>query len=262
MTTLKIIYRTINELKKHKNNARTHSSVQILQIVNSINEFGWTNPILIDEHDIIIAGHGRLEAAETLKLNEVPCILLSGLTETQKRAYLIADNQLALNAGWDIELLQSEIEALKLENFDIDLLGFNDEEFQSMLDSASKLEANENNSLDENPYTKNVSTPLYEPSGAKPEYTDMYKTDKLNQLLSKINNSKVDLKAKEFLITAAYRHVQFNYEEIANFYAHSNKEMQELMEDSALIIIDFNKSIEQGYLNLSAEVDGYYAQEN
>ena len=84
MTALKIIYRSVNELKKHKNNARTHSEVQIAQIVNSIEEFGWTNPILIDENDIIIAGHGRLEAAETLDLNELPCIVLSGLTDSQK----------------------------------------------------------------------------------------------------------------------------------------------------------------------------------
>lgn len=129
MTTLKIIYRPINELKRHKNNARTHPQSQIEQIINSVNEFGWTNPILIDEGDIIIAGHGRLESAEILGLNEVPCIVLSGLTDAQKRAYRIADNQLPLNAGWDIELLQSEIEALKLENFDIDLLGFNSDEF-------------------------------------------------------------------------------------------------------------------------------------
>lgn len=127
MTTLNIVYRQTNELKRHNNNARTHSPAQIAQIKNSIIEFGWTNPILIDEYDIIIAGHGRLDAADELDLSTVPCIVLSGLTETQKRAYLIADNQLALNAGWDIELLQSEIEALKLENFDIDLLGFGDE---------------------------------------------------------------------------------------------------------------------------------------
>lgn len=261
MTTLKIIYRPINELKKHKNNARTHSPTQIAQIKNSIIEFGWTNPILIDEYDIIIAGHGRFDAADELDLSTVPCIVLSGLTETQKRAYLIADNQLALNAGWDIELLQSEIEALKLENFDIDLLGFNDDEFQNMLDT-SKLEIAENNSIDDNPYTKKINTPLYEPNGNKPEYADMYKTEKLNQLLSRINDSKVDSKAKEFLTIAAYRHVQFNYEEIANFYAHSDAELQELIEDSALVIVDFNKSIEQGYLKLSDEVDGYYAQEN
>lgn len=141
MTTLKIIYRRINELKQHENNARTHSTEQIEQIVNSINEFGWTNPILIDEYDVIIAGHGRLEAAIKLGIEDVPCIILSGLSETQKRAYLIADNQLALNAGWNLDILQSEIEALKLDNFDIDLLGFN----QSDLDKIFPNEVSEIN---------------------------------------------------------------------------------------------------------------------
>lgn len=262
MTTLQIIYRKVNELKKHKNNARTHSQAQIYQIINSINEFGWTNPILIDEHDIIIAGHGRLEAAEILELDVVPCITLCGLTDAQKRAYLIADNQLALNAGWDIELLQSEIEALKLDDFDIDLLGFNDEDFKKIDDDISNLNLSNNNQFDDNPYTKNISTLLYEPAGEKPDYVDMYKTDKFNQLLSDISNSNIDAKAKEFLTVAAYRHVQFNYEEIANFYAHSDKKIQELMEDSALVIIDFNKAIENGYLKLNDEVNQFYEEEH
>lgn len=132
MNKLHIIYKKTADLTSHPKNARTHSQEQIEQIINSINEFGWTNPILIDEHNIIIAGHGRLEAAEILELDEVPCIALSGLTDAQKRAYRIADNQLPLNAGWDIELLQSEIEALKLENFDIDLLGFTGDEFNKI----------------------------------------------------------------------------------------------------------------------------------
>lgn len=261
MTTLEITYRQINELNRHENNARTHSKEQIEQIINSINEFGWTNPVLIDENDVIIAGHGRLEAAIKLGINKVPCIILSGLSETQKRAYLIADNQLALNAGWDINILQTEIEALKLDNFDIDLLGFSDEDFQKMTDELCLAESDSKTS-DDNPYTKNVATPLYEPQGDKPELSDMYQTEKFNQLISKINSSKVETSVKNFLISAAYRHVQYNYEAIANFYAHSSKEIQELMEDSALVIIDFNKAIEQGYINLSTEVEGYYAQEH
>lgn len=135
MTTLKITHRRINELKRNENNARTHSTEQIEQIANSINEFGWTNPILIDEHDIVIAGHGRLEAAIKLGIEDVPCIILSGLSETQKRAYLIADNQLALNAGWDLNILQAEIDALKLDNFDIDLLGFSNSEIDKIFKS-------------------------------------------------------------------------------------------------------------------------------
>ena len=133
MTNLVITYHKVSELRKHNKNARAHSEFQINQIVNSINEFGWTNPILIDEHNTIIAGHGRLDAAELMGIDDVPCIVLSGLSEIQKRAYLIADNQLALNAGWDINILQAEIVALKLNDFDIDLLGFSDSEINKML---------------------------------------------------------------------------------------------------------------------------------
>lgn len=129
---LDIVYKKRYELIKQANNSRTHSDVQIQQIADSIIEFGWTNPVLIDELNNIIAGHGRIIAAELVDIENIPCIVLSGLTEIQKRAYLIVDNQLALNAGWDIGLLQSEIEALKLDDFDIDLLGFDDDFFSQL----------------------------------------------------------------------------------------------------------------------------------
>ena len=111
-------------LKVAVNNSRTHSDEQIEEIAASIKTFGFTNPILIDEQQTIIAGHGRLAAAQLLKLNMVPCIVLPGLTETQRRAYVIADNQIPLNAGWDLDLLKLEIQALQDLDFDIDLLGF------------------------------------------------------------------------------------------------------------------------------------------
>ncbi len=109
-------------------NSRTHSDEQVNQIASSIKEFGFTNPILIDEDGGVIAGHGRIEAAKKLSINELPCIILDGLTDAQKKAYVITDNQLALNAGWNEELLKLEIESLKELDFDIDLLGF-DEDF-------------------------------------------------------------------------------------------------------------------------------------
>lgn len=105
-------------------NARTHSDEQVAQIAASIKEFGWTNPILIDGESGIIAGHGRLLAARKLGMAEVPVIQLDGMTDTQKRAYIIADNKLALNAGWDDELLRLELEELNVEEFKMELLGF------------------------------------------------------------------------------------------------------------------------------------------
>ena len=121
---LKIEYVATDDLIPYINNSRTHSESQIKQIAASIREFGFTNPILIDEGGSVIAGHGRLVAAELLDLDEVPTITLEGLTEAQRKAYVIADNKLALNSGWDDELLKIEIETLKNLDFDTDLLGW------------------------------------------------------------------------------------------------------------------------------------------
>jgi len=111
-------------LKLAVNNSRTHSAEQVEEIAASMKEFGFTNPILIDEQQTIIAGHGRLAAAKLLKMNIVPCVVLPGLTETQRRAYVIADNQIPLNAGWDFDLLKLEITALEELDFNIGILGF------------------------------------------------------------------------------------------------------------------------------------------
>ena len=130
---MQIEYRRAVDLTPYENNSRTHSKEQVGQIVESIKEFGFTNPILIDEAGGIIAGHGRLEAANALGMEEVPTITLTGLSEAQKRAYVIADNRLALNAGWDIEALTSELKALQAEDFNLDLIGFDPDELAKML---------------------------------------------------------------------------------------------------------------------------------
>lgn len=114
----------VESLIPYARNSRTHSDDQVAQIAASIKEFGWTNPILIDGESGIIAGHGRLLAARKLGMKEVPVIQLSGMTDTQKKAYIIADNKLALNAGWDDELLRLELEELNVEEFKMELLGF------------------------------------------------------------------------------------------------------------------------------------------
>ena len=116
------------DLIPYARNTRTHSPEQVAQIAGSIREFGFTNPVLIDAENGIIAGHGRVMAASKLGLAKVPCIRLSHLTETQRRAYIIADNKLALNAGWDAEMLALELSDLRGLDFDLDLIGFTEEE--------------------------------------------------------------------------------------------------------------------------------------
>ena len=115
---------SIQALIPYARNSRTHSDAQVAQIAASIREFGFTNPVLIDKDGGIIAGHGRVMGARKLGLTEVPCIRLAHLTDTQKRAYIIADNKLALNAGWDEELLAVEFSDLLSEGFDLQLTGF------------------------------------------------------------------------------------------------------------------------------------------
>lgn len=122
----------IDELVKYSNNSRTHSDEQIDEIKNSIKEFGFTNPILIDEKNTIIAGHARLEAAKELGMKEVPTILVDGLNNEQRAALVIADNKLALNAGWDFDILKIELSFLKDEGFDLALTGFHQDELDVM----------------------------------------------------------------------------------------------------------------------------------
>lgn len=128
-----ISLRQVAALVPYARNSRTHSDAQVAQIAASIREFGWTNPVLIDGSDGIIAGHGRLLAARKLGLTEVPCIVLDHLSETQKRALIIADNKLALNAGWDNEMLGLELQDLADENFDMGLVGFTDDELAALV---------------------------------------------------------------------------------------------------------------------------------
>jgi len=123
----------IERLMPYERNARTHSPEQVAQIAASIQEFGFTNPILVDGKDGIIAGHGRLAAAKDLGLTEVPVVVLDHLTPDQKRAYVLTDNKLALNAGWDADLLQQEIAALSLVDFDLSLMGWQEDELAGLL---------------------------------------------------------------------------------------------------------------------------------
>jgi ParB-like chromosome segregation protein Spo0J len=123
----------VENLIPYARNSRTHSDAQVAQIAASIKEFGFTNPVLIDEADGIIAGHGRLLAARKLGMDEVPCLRLGYLSEIQKRAYIIADNKLALNSVWDDELLKLELHALDEADYSLEMTGFGPDELTKVM---------------------------------------------------------------------------------------------------------------------------------
>jgi DNA modification methylase len=151
----------VDRLVPYERNARTHSPEQVAQIAASIAEFGFTNPILVASDAGIIAGHGRLEAAKQLGLAEVPVVVLDHLSDAQRRAYVLADNQLALNAGWDADLLRVELQELEAQEFDLSLLGFSEDELSELLPEIEQLDAEEQGDPDEapEPPTDPVSKP-------------------------------------------------------------------------------------------------------
>lgn len=256
-----IEYLKTHQIKSYGRNMRTHSAEQVDQIIDSINQFGFTNPILIDKDGVIIAGHGRLEAAKKMRLSLVPCIRLGELNEDQVKALRIADNQLALNAGWDFDMLKSELDSLQLANFDLKFTGFSEKELTDLMGSDVKFDDDSDDKSEDfaeevkSLYSVETKTPIYEPLGLDITLKDCVDVSKVQQLIKDIDASKCSDEEKTFLKVAAYRHSAFNYKNVAEYYAaHASKEMQRLMEDSALVIIDFNKAIENGYVKLTERI--------
>ena len=263
----------VSDLIPYANNSRLHSDEQVLQIASSIKEFGFLNPIIIDGDNGIIAGHGRVMAAKKLGIEELPCIDASHLTEAQKKAYVIADNKLALNSEWDYDVLRIELNILDDFGFDLDLTGFSADELDALtlddeletgdqehdeIESQQGYERDEFSEDDEDGvtdlYTHKTASPVYTIKGDCPELGEIYDKEKYKALVSAIEQSNVSEDIKLFLNYAATRHIKFNYEKIAEFYAHQNKEVQALMENSALVIIDFDKAIENGFVKLSSDL--------
>ena len=247
---LKIEYLSIDDIKPYENNAKLHPEEQIEQIKKSIQEFGMNDPIAIDKDGIIVEGHGRLLACKELGFKEIPIIRLDHLNEEQRKAYTLIHNKLTMNSDFDIDVLSNELD---------DILNINMPDFGFNLDDI-EFEIDEGN--DENPYTTVINIPQYEIKGDEPTIDELVDNQKTSKLIDEIKKSNITDEQKEFLIKAAQRHLAFNYSNIAEYYAHQDKEMQELMEKSALVIIDFNDAIKNGYAELKADIDEMEAEEH
>ena len=257
MRELTVVYRDPATLTDYENNSRTHSPEQIEKLRASIREFGFTNPILLKNDDTTIgAGHARNMAALAEGLDRVPTITLHGLSDAQWRAYVIADNQLALTgSGWDEDILRTEMEALAAMDFDLPAIGFDLDELKRYLDPDAGAEG-------EAMYTKNIEPPTYTPAEVTPELGELIDATKTNELIAAIAKAKLPQKLADFLTTAAMRHTVFNFDKIADYYAAASPEVQELMEASALVIIDFQSAIEGGFVKLTDELTEQWSDES
>jgi ParB-like chromosome segregation protein Spo0J len=249
----------VASLVPYARNSRTHSAQQVDKIAASIREFGFLNPIIVDGQNGIIAGHGRVLAAQKLGLDTLPVIEAAHLTEAQRRAYVIADNRLALDAGWDNDLLKVELQDLDAQGFDLTLTGFELGELSDLfagLDPDAPKEG-----LSEN-YSRKIEAPIYEITGKCPSVPEMMDRAKTETLQAEIDRAALPDDVRAFLHFAAERHTVFNFRNIAEFYAHADADTQDLMERSALVIIDFDRAIEEGFVQLSQELMTLAGQEH
>lgn len=244
----------IEKLQPNPNNPNTHPAAQIKALKKIIKYTGWRAPITISNRSgEMVKGHGRLAAAKAMGCLKVPVDYQDYKTAEDEIADMLADNKIAELSNWNENLLDLNIELLDVSEFDLELAGFGIE-----LGGDEDDEPVE----EENIYTSKVSAPTYEPSGEKPQLSELFNPSKVQELIEEIDEMDIAEGEKFFLRAAAYRHCVFNYSKIADYYAHSNEMVQGLMEDSALVIIDFNKAIEDGYVKLTKALQIQYTEDS
>lgn len=249
---LKVEYLPIDDLKPYENNAKIHTPEQIEQIVNSIRDFGMNDPIGIWGVDnLIVEGHGRLMACKKLGMAEVPIIRLDELSDEQRKAYTLAHNQLTMSTGFDMEKLAEELKNIDL---DLDSYGISENDFGIDLGNVEDIT--------DDTYTKKINIPQYEITGEEPKLSELVDTKKADELKAEIDEADIPEDIKGFLKNAATRHYTFNYKKIAEYYAHANETVQDLMEQSALVIIDYDDAIKNGYARLSEDMIAMEEEDN
>jgi hypothetical protein len=253
---------SINSLKHDHKNARKRTDRSAMLIAESLKRYGAARSIVIDEENRILAGNGTIEGAKQAGINnlriidaegdEIIAVRRSGLTEDEKVGLALADNRTSDLSEWDGAMLHQLNQEHDISPW------FDAEDLNEII---IDLDEGAVEPGDDNPYTEKVEVSPYEITGPKPELSAIYDETRALQLIQEIENSSATDAEKIFLKAAAYRHVVFNFQQIAEFYAHSNAEVQQLMEDSALVIVDFDHAIKNGWTKLGEELANAYTSE-
>lgn len=241
---IEVVYKSLDEIHEYDKNPR-HNDSAVDKVANSIKDYGFLVPIVVDFNNNILAGHTRYKASKKLGLKEVPVIVASNLSEIQGREFRLVDNRVGEYATWDTDLLREELDAISNE----DLSQFY--EFDDLLNSI--IDEGESSPItDDTTYTQKVEIPIYTPDmNNDVSEEQLVNTEYFDKLISEINKAKIPEKARKFLILSAYRHLRFDYTAIADYYAKADKTVQDLMERSGLVIIDYNKALEYGFVEFS-----------
>ena len=233
----------ISKVKGNPSNPRIIKNDKFKKLVKSIQEFPEMlklRPIVVDEDMMVLGGNMRLKASKDAGLKEVWIEVAEGLTEEQKKEFIVKDN---VGFGeWEWDMLANEWDSVQLAEWGLDV-------WENQDDSIIE---------DDDTYTRKIVAPTYEPKNEKPNIVDLFNTKKADELIYKIKQADLSEEELMFLSHCALRHTVYDYSKIADFYAHSSKKIQELMEDSALVIIDFDKAIEKGYVKLTKDIAAAY----
>jgi hypothetical protein len=233
---MQIYDKRLDEIKPYENNPR-HNDNAVDAVANSIREFGFKVPIVVDSEGVIVAGHTRYKAAQKLGLQNVPCLVADDLNDEQINAFRLADNKVGELATWDLDTLKVELD--NIGEIDMSEFGFS-------LDDLTEDET----------YTRKIEPPTYEPTEeTAPGIDELCDKSKYNDLVRYIDNADIPQEVADFLRLAATRHIVYDYGRIAEFYAHQPKEIQDLMESSALVIIDYDKAVANGFVKLTNELE-------
>lgn len=255
MNKLEIVYVAVEKIKPYANNPRINKKA-VEKVMKSIQAYGFKVPCVLDKNYLLITGHTRWEAAKRLKMKRIPCIIASDLNKAKADAFRIADNKVAEYSTWDMTKLKEELSKIQLEDIDFDDMGFDNDfsiEKFGLLDMPEGSDGDEGE-IETEKYSTKTNIPQYEIQGLNIKLSDCIDKQKYVELLKEIENSTVSDAQKKFLKLAATRHIRFIYKNIAEYYASTNSEMQRLMEHSALVIIDIDDAIRNGYARLTKEV--------
>lgn len=243
----------INDIRVNKQNPRNISPEKLKKLKKSITDFPEMlelRPVIINDDGIILGGNMRYVACKELGMTEIPVIKASNLNHDKQTEFIVKDN---VGFGeWDWDAVANIADLDNLQDW-----GFTDDELKAV--GVYQLFEGDDDD-DENPYTKKIEAPNYEPKNSKPEVSELVDDLTVNKLLIEINNSDIPQEDKDFLTLATYRHYKFDYGRIADYYSHSSPKVQDLMEKSALVIIDFDKAIENGYVKLSESLGELYKE--
>lgn len=241
-------YQKVTDLKAYADNPRDNNAKAVAAVAESIKEFGFRSPILVDENNEIIAGHTRLLASKKLGLLEVPTIVVTDLNEEQITAYRIADNKTNELSQWDDSKLRAELD--KIQEIPMDKFGV------TLMKELEQMETERKER-----YNRKIDIPQYQIKGTKPEMFELVDKMKHNQLMNEIEDYDITDEEKAFLRLSSARHLAFNYSNVAEYYAHATADMQRAMESHALVIIDFDDAIKNGYVKLTNSIQELIGEE-